>query len=365
MTRLHPLTTLLAALLLIVTPASAEDTKQPVPQQAIGEKTMVALYLDVTQIDAEQIEGIGETLLGALGGIAEMQGEAFALPLGDPQEITDTLLTLRGSFLQAGGEALLMTVGMPGEDNWSPPMSLMAKTNDDLDANAMVALLRMMGEGEIEATLESLGSGWQNISLLSKEGEAVTLPLPEPNETAYSAFSKQLSQHDKPVMAVAFRMQDELREMMDLAEQAAKNAQPGPAEDAQGQMAMGMLMGMFKPIRSLDTLGIAVSQADGDSLLVDVQMTFLDTQSAQMFANLYNSILMFAPVMIAGQAQGGGVEGMPDAATINKFFMALKMEVADDTLKLKLDQDFFELAEKMAPLFEGLQGEAGFDDLNL
>ncbi|MEM9108511.1 MAG: hypothetical protein AAGC72_00615 [Planctomycetota bacterium] len=365
MTRLHQLTTLLAALLLIVTPALAEDTKEAVPQQAIGEKTMVAMYLDVTQIDAEQLEGIGDTLLGALGSIAEMQGQAFALPLGDPQEITDTLITLRGSFLQAGGEALLMTVGMPGEDNWSPPMSLMAKTNEDLDPNAMVALVRTMGDGEMQATLESMGSGWQNISLSSKEGEAVTLPLPEPNETAYSAFNKQLSQHEKPIMSLAFRMQDELREMMDLAEQAAKNAQPGQGEDAQSQMAMGMLMGMFKPIRSLDTLGIAVSLADEESMLVDVQMTFLDAQSAQMFANLYNSILMFAPVMIAGQAQGGDVDNMPDAATINQFFMALKMEVAGDTLKLKLDQDFFDLAEKMAPLFEGLQGEAGFDDLNL
>lgn len=354
----RPLNLIVMLAVLMLTPlALADKAQQAIPPQAVGEDTMLAVYVDVTQIDAEMMKGIGEGFIEGIAGLAQMQGEDFALPLGDPQEIIDSLTTLRGSFVEAGGEGLMMTVQMPEEESWSPPMALLAKTNGKFDANAMGALVRTMGQGEMDATIDALGSGWQNIVMKSKAGDAVTLALPKQDEAAFAAMNKQLSKHEKPVVALAFRMQDELRVMMDEAEELAKNAQAQgvQGQDAQAQMAMGMMMGMFKPIRSLDTLGLSVSQVD-DSMLIDAQMTFLDAQSAQQFSNLYNSILMFAPVMLAGAAQGE-VENMPDPATINQFFMKLRMQIDGDTLSLTLDQDFFDLVEKMAPLFEGVAGE--------
>ncbi|MEO0476138.1 MAG: hypothetical protein AAF085_09255, partial [Planctomycetota bacterium] len=254
-----------------------------------------------------------------------------------------------------------MTIEMPGEDSWSPPMTLLAKTNDKFDEATMSALIRSMGEGEVDAKMEALGNGWQNIAMKSKEGDAITLDLPKPDADVFEAFNKQLAKHDKPMLAVAFRMQDELRQMMDLAEEAAKNAQPGQGETPKAQMAMGMMMGMFKPIRALDTLGIVVSKVEDGEMLVDAQMTFQDATSAQHFANLYNTIIMLAPVMMAGAAQEGQIENMPDPATINQFFMKLRMNVAGDSLTLTLDKEFFDLAEKLGPLFEGIAGDAGAD----
>ena len=366
MTRPLKLTVLLAALVLVVTPALAQkkQAEQAAPPKAIGANTMLAVYVDVTQIDPEFINGLGGMLMGLADNQA-LEDQDLALPLGDPQELTDMITLLRGSFIQAGGEALMMTVEMPGEESWSPPMSLLAKTNDKFDAVSMEALIRTMGEGEMDAAFEALGAGWQNIALESKEGDAVTLPLPEPDADAFDAINKQLTQHKKPMLAVAFRMQDQLREMMDQAEQAAKQAQanPGQGQDAQQQMAMGMMMGMFKPIRALDTIGLAISEVEDGEMLVDARMTFQDAVSAQQFANLYNTIVMLAPVMMAGAAQDGQAENMPDPATINQFFMKLRMTVAGDSLTLTLDQDFFDLAEKMSPLFEGLnaEGAGGFD----
>lgn len=365
MTRPLNLTLLLAALMLLVTPALAQNkqAEQAVPPKAIGEKTMLAVYVDVTQMDPEMISGIGKMLMGMADNDA-IKDQGLALPIGDPQQLTDMLTLLRGSFVQAGGEALMMTVEMPEQESWSPPMALLAKTNDKFDAQSMTALIRSMGEGEMDATLEAIGDGWQNIAMKSKEGEAVTLPLPKPDANAFDAINKQLTQQKKPMLAIAFRMQDQLREMMDQAEQAAKNAQPGQGQDPQAQMAMGMMMGMFKPIRSLDTIGLAISEVEEGKMLVDAQMTFQDAQSAQMFGNMYNSILMFAPVMLAGAAQEGQIENMPDPATINQFFMKLRMNVAGESLKLQLDQDFFDLAEKLAPLFEGMNDQ-GADDFDL
>lgn len=367
MTRPLNLFVLLAAVLLLASPAVAENAKEAIPPKAIGNSTMLAAYVDVTQIDPEMIEQLGNVFLG-LADNEMLKDQGLALPLGDAQEMVDALTTLRGSFLQAGGEGLAMTVEMPGEETWSAPMMLLAKTNDKFDAKSMTAMVRSMGEGEMDATIEAIGSGWQNIAMKTKQGEAVTLAPPKPDAEVFDALNKQLSQQDKPMLALAFRMQDEMRQMLDGAEEMAKGAQAGPGvegQDPQAQMMMGMLMGMFKPIRELDTIGLSISKVGEDSMLVDAQMTFLDATSAQQFANVYNMVMMFAPVAMAQMGQGGEVENMPDPATINQFFMKLRMEVAGESLKLKLDQDFFDLVEKMAPLFEGIQGEAGGAGLNL
>lgn len=351
------LTALLTVLILLVSPAWAEKTPQALPAQAVGENTMLAVYVDVTQIDPEMLGQLGDAILGLAANDA-LKDQGLALPLGDPKQIVDMLTLLRGSFLQAGGEGLAMTLEMPGEDSWSPPMALLAKTNGKYDEQAMGAMVRSMGAGQMDATIEALGTGWQNIAMKSKEGDAVTLALPKPDAVALTALNKQLTQHDKPMLAIAFRMQDQMREMMELAEEAAKNAQPGQGEDAQAQMMMGMMMGMFKPIRSLDTLGLAISQVEAGGMLIDAQMTFKDAQSAQQFANVYNMILMFAPVALAQAGQGGEVQNMPDPALINSFFMKLRMQPAGESLKLTLDQEFFDLAEKLAPMFQGMQDQA-------
>jgi hypothetical protein len=345
--------------MLLILPARAEKP-QALPAQAVGSDTMLAVYVDVTQFSPEMIGGFGQALLGITQN-EQLKGQGLALPIGDPTEIADMLTTLRGSFLQAGGEGLMMTVEMPGEDSWSPPMNLLAKTNDKLDSKAMVSLLRTMGDGEMDATLESLGSGWQNIGLKSKTGDAVTMPLPKPDADVFAAFSRELTQHKKPIFSVAFRMQESMREMLDELEQDAKEAQanPGQQQDGQAQMLAGMMMGMFKPIRQLDTIGLSISEDGNDSMLVDVQMSFLDATSAQQFGNIYNVILMIAPVALAQAGQGGEIENMPDPATINQFFMKLRMQPDGKSLKLKLDKEFFDLVEKLAPLFEGFNEQQG------
>lgn len=356
--------TVLAALMLLILPARAEKT-QALPTQAVGSDTMLAVYVDVTQFSPEMIGGLGNAVLG-IAQNEQLKGQGLALPIGDPKVIVDMLTTLRGSFLQAGGEGLMMTFEMPGEESWSPPMNLLAKTNDKLDPNAMVSLLRTMGDGEMDATLESLGGGWQNLALKSKAGDAVTMPLPKPDADVFAAFNHELTQHKKPLLTVAFRMQESMREMLDKLEQDAKAAQanPGQQQDPQAQMLAGMAMGMFKPIRELDTIGLSISEDDKNSKLVDLQMSFLDATSAQQFNNVYNVLLMVAPVALAQAGQGGEIENMPDPATINQFFMKLRMQPEGKSLKLKLDKEFFDLAEKLAPLFEGMAEQQG-DDFQL
>lgn len=366
MTRPLNLIVLLAALMLLVSPASADKAEEAIPPKAIGDSTMLAAYVDITQIDVDMVAQLGDAIIG-LAENELLQDQGLALPLGDPQQIVDMLTTLRGSFLQAGGEGLAMTVEMPGEETWSAPMLLLAKTNDKFDPKSMTAMVRSMGEGEMDATIEGLGNGWQNIALATKQGEEVTLGLPKPDADAFTALNKQLTKHDKPMLALAFRMQDDMRKMLDEAEEMAKGAQAGPGaegQDAQAQMMMGMLMGMFKPVRELDTIGLSISKVGEDGMLVDAQMTFLDEVSAQQFANVYNMVMMFAPVAMA-QAGQGQAENMPDPATINQFFMKLKMQVDGESLKLKLDQEFFDLVEKMAPLFEGMVPDAAGGGLNL
>ena len=357
MTRSLNLTVLLTTLLLLVAPARAEKTEQALPPQAVGDNTMVAVYVDVTQMDPRVLAGLGQ-MLKDLTGNETLRGQGLALPVGDPDQVVDGLALLRDSFLQAGGEGIAMTIEMPSEESWSPPMSLLMKTGDTFDVNAMDGMVRSMSEGQGDTTIDALGNGWQNIVIKAKDGQAVTLPLPnKPSDAAFTALNKQLTQRKKPMFAVAFRMQDEIREMMAQAEEAAQNVQPGQGEDPQAQMMMGMLVGMFKPVHSLDTIGLAISRTDAGEMLVDAQMTFENAQSAQQFATTYNTILTFAPVILAQAGQGGEIENMPDPATINRFFMKMRMQTVGESLKLRLDQEFLDLAQKLAPFFEGMQGQ--------
>ncbi|MEO0477634.1 MAG: hypothetical protein AAF085_16945 [Planctomycetota bacterium] len=98
------LTVLLAAVMLLVMPARAEKT-EAIPPQAVGNSTMLAAYVDVTQIDPDVIKQIDE-VLNSIAANQAMQGQGLALPMGDTQEMVDALTLLRGSFLQAVGEAL-------------------------------------------------------------------------------------------------------------------------------------------------------------------------------------------------------------------------------------------------------------------
>ena len=147
----------------------------------------------------------------------------------------------RARCVDTAGERIYGNAARVGDDAQLTPERFFKR-----DAGAMAALFRTMGEGEVQAQCEAIAGGWQNIAVTSKEGDRVTLPLPTPDAEVFSALNKQLNQQDKPVFAVAFRMQDKLREMMDQALEQAQGLQPeqGGAGAAQQQMAMGM-MGLF------------------------------------------------------------------------------------------------------------------------
>ncbi len=346
MKMMHSLLSAVAVLMLVLTmPARAVD----VPEQAIGENTALVVWVDLEQVDTEMIQKLGDQL-AALADNPILADQAQGIPLGEIGKMKDVLTTLRNGFLQAGGQGLMLTLEMPGEDSLSPPMSVLAKTGQAVDTKAMAALVRTMSEGAMDAELAPVVEGWHDLAIVDLDkGVEVTQALPKPDKKAFKAFDKQLGDVKKPIISVAFRMQDELREM--IGQLGGLAGDGGGQQDPQAQMMLGML----EPLKRLETLGFAISK-DKDAFEVDAQMVFDKPGDAQQFAQMYNSILMFVPVILAGEAQK--IQNAPDANTINSFFMKLQMTQNGDTLKLHLDKEFFELVDKMAPLFEAF-GEQG------
>lgn len=342
---MKPLQTRLAAfltavMLLLAGPALAVKA----PEKAIGEDTMLVVWLDVEQISPKLIKQLGDGL-GEVLDNPMLADQGIGLPLGDTKEMVQGITAFRDGFVKAGGKGLLLTMAMPGEDDdaWSPPLSVLANSGDKpMDRAAMKKLFDTVSEGEVDAEFAPIGGGWHDVSMVADGGEAVTLPLPKPDAEANKAFNKQLGAAKKPMLSIAFRMQDELREMMD------ENLQGLGGE---GNPELAMMMGMIQPIKSLDTLGINVSMVGEEDFKVDVQMDFLDEQQALMFMNMYNSIMMLAPAMLAQQVQG--VPDAPNPNELNQFFMKLMMKADGKTLSLTLDPAFFEMAEKLGPLMQG------------
>ncbi len=337
----------LALLLIPSLPARAVDA----PKQAIGEDTALVVWVDLEQVDTEMIEKLGD----ALAGLADnpiLQDQAGGIPLGDISEMVDALTLFRSGFVQAGGEGLLLTLEMPEEGSWSPPISLLARTKQDVDAKAMGALVRTMTDGAMDAELAPVkdAEGWHDLAVISVgNGEPVTQALPsEPDKKAYKAFDEQLGEVKKPLLSVAFRMQDDIRDMIGMMAGGGAGGQQDPQA--------AMMLGMLGPLQNLDTIGFAVSE-DDEEFEVDAQMVFQEAADAQQFGQMYNSIMQLAPALLAAQLQN--VEDAPDPNTLNDFFMKLQMKQNGDTLKLHLDKEFFEMAEQMAPLFESMGGGFG------
>ncbi|MGB0767682.1 MAG: hypothetical protein ACPGYV_08215 [Phycisphaeraceae bacterium] len=360
MKTIRTLTASLALLaLLVAMPAAAAQA----PKEAVGTNTMLMVYVDVEAISPDSIASLGQ-LFNAVSNLGLLEEEGLGLPIGDPQDIVDGLTDTRASFVEAGGKGLLMTVDTPGDESWSPGMALFAKVSDDADAKAMAGLFGGPDETDRQATAQKLANNWHNIAINNADGSPVTQPLPEPDADALASFNKQFAEAGDPVFAVAFRMQDAMREKMDGAQDWTKDL--GESQDnAQAKMAIGILMSMFTPIRSLDTVGMVVTQGE-DGRVVELNMSFLDQTSAQQFSNLYNTVLMLAPLAVAEVAMKsqGQIENMPDLNTIAQFFNRLKMKAAGETLKLRLDEGFMDMAEKMRPLFEQMRPQEG-DDLEL
>lgn len=341
-----------ASLLTAVTMAPALSTRAlDAPEKSIGKDTALVVWLDFELFDDTMIKKIGE-------GIAEMAAnplvaqQGVGLPLGELNESVQKLTGFRNGFVEAGGQGLMMTLQMPEGESWSPPMALLAKTKGDVDAKAMRELVKKTSDGEMDAELAQLSKGWHNLSMVSSEGDEVTMALPEPDRDAFKSFDAQLGEFKKPLITVAFRMQDSMREQFNgMLDQGAAQ---GQQQDPMAAMAAGML----KPLKSIDTLGFAVS-GDAEDYEIDVQMVFLNANDAGQFAQTYNALLGFVPALLAGQLQG--VEDAPDPNKLNKFFMAMQMKHNGKALKLNLDKDFFDLAEELRPFFEQMAPQGGGD----
>lgn len=331
-----------AALVMLLTlPASADA-----PKKAIGKDTMLTLWVDVEQISPELIKTAGTALAG-LSNNPILNQQGGALPLGEMATAVEKMTSFRNGFVKAGGTGVLMTMEMPGEESWSPPISMLAKSKDKLDTKAMTDLIKSLGEDakeaeQVDVQFMPLEGGWHDISIVSAEGDQVTLPLPKPDEAAFKAFDKQMKLVKKPMMSLAFRMQDSLREKIQV-----------PAGQQQDPQA-AMMMGMLRPLQKLDTVGVSVSMANEKDYVVDIHMAFLDANSANQFLNTYNAQMMFAPALLAGMLDGA--PNAPSPKDLNAFFMKLQMKGNGDTLSLKLDQAFFDMAEKLGPLLAPQDG---------
>lgn len=340
-----PLALMLAVLMLLLAgPAHAVDA----PKQAFGEKTALAVWVDLEQLDEDMVNRIKDVLGGA--GDTPLLGQLGGLPIGDLGELTDQVTAMREGLLKAGGESMLIVLEMPGEGAWSPPMNILVKASDNADTDALAATVGTMSEGKMSATIQPIDDGWHNLTITNvNDGTAVTQSLPEPDKKSYKAFDEQLGEVKKPAMSIAFRMSETMREQF---AGAGQNGQRGG--DPQAAMAMGMM----QSLQGLDTLGVAISE-DDDDVELDIQAVFLKPAQSQQFAQMFNSMMQLVPMILANELQN--LEDAPDMNTVNKFFGKLQFRQNGDTLKLNLDKDFFELAKQIAPVFEAMQGR-GRDD---
>lgn len=341
---------LMAAATLLARPAAAIEA----PTKAVPGQTMLMVWIDLEQIDGETIKSVGDAIAGFVDG-EMIQGAGLGVPLGDAEEGVAKLIETRDAMVENGAQGLLLMLDRPADESWSPEMRVMVKTTADADADKLAELAAGLSDGEMVAQAKPYAEGWHALTLhkVGEEDQAVSLPaVTDGDEEVAAQFNVQLKEQQTAPFALVFRMDQEMKKWID-----DMTATAGQQQDPQ----MAMMMSMAGMLRGMDTL--AVSVADQDGLTINLAMRFEDQEQATGFLQMYNAIMMMAPAMLAQQAQN--IPDAPKPATINNFFAKLMMQPDGQTLRLKLDQSFFDLAEEMGAMLEGMGIDPGNLDLDL
>ncbi len=340
MTRRLPLMLMAVCAILCTTarPASAQA-----PDTAVAEDTTLMVWIDLTRIDDAMIERAGEMM-------ADLADSPMAggLPVGDLDLGILMMQDFRESFVAAGGEGLLVMMGMPDMANMQQgmdglPLSVMVKTAEGADPAALKdAMTDLMGEtaGDVAFAIDEYADGWHAVSVdglppVTKEGDV----------DAAERFNAQLAERAEAPLTVLLRMNDQMRDMLDgmmLAEDPT----------------MAMMAGMMQPLHGMDIAAVSLF-TDGEETEIDIALNFEDKRLGSQFLNSFNGMLMLGQGMIG--AQLAEMNNPPSQEAINGFFQHLAMKSTDggETLRLILDQRFFDAAEELLPALQDMMGGMG------
>lgn len=332
--RLSTLMLAMLALVLIARPAAAE-----VPETAVSDKTALMVWVDLTIVDEDMIASAGELLAGLgdapmLGELGEGQG----LPMEELDLSILQMQDFRESFVEAGGEGLLLMLSMPGEEGQAPSMSAMVKVGEGADAAALEDAIADLADGAV-VEMDEYADGWMAAGIDGAEA-----PTKDGNPEDAAQFNAHLAERAEAPITIVFRMDDDMREMIDGLMLA---------DDPQ----MAMIAGVLQPLRGLSTAALSVFVDDDNAAEIDVAMAFEDKQLGSEFLNSFNGILMLAQGMLGMQM--AELDNPPSQQAIAGFFQGLAMQSEDGgaTLRMKLGQDFFDFAEELGPAFEEMMGQ--------
>lgn len=322
---------------------TARPAAAQAPDTAVAEDTTLMLWIDLTRIDDAMIERAGEMM-------ADLADSPMAggLPVGDLDLGILMMQDFRESFVAAGGEGLLVMMGMPDMANLQQgmkglPLSVMVKTGERADPAALKdAMTDLMGEaaGDVAFEMDEYADGWLAVSVdglppVTKEGDA----------DAADRFNAQLIERAEAPVTVVLRMNDQMREVLD------------------GMMlvddpTMAMMAGMMQPLHGMDVTAVSLF-TDGEETEIDIAMVFEDKRMGSQFLNSFNGMLMLGQGMLG--AQMAEMNNPPSQEAIAGFFqfLALKSTDGGETLRLILDQRFFDAAEEMLPALQDMMGGMG------
>ena len=244
----------------------------------------------------------------------------------------------RDSFVEAGGEGFLLMLAMPEGDLGAPEMSAMIKVGENADIDALQDAIAGLADGAV-VEMDEYTDGWMAAGI-----DGAQPPVEDGDADDAERFNTHLAERAEAPITIVFRMDDNMREMLDGLM---------VAEDPQ----MAMVAGMLQPLRGMDTAALSVFVDDDNAAEIDVAMAFEDKQLGSEFLNSFNGILMLAQGMLGMQM--AELDNAPSQESIAGFFQGLAMQSDDGgaTLRLKLGQEFFGYVEEMGPALEEMMGQ--------
>lgn len=314
------------ALMLSVT-VSAQNQAVDMPESAVTDDTVLAVWVDAGKFTPEAVRQAAETINSALP--EEMRSEQGQLQT----KLDESMAKFRKgfkAFSEAGGKgALFLVEAVPMGQTSREPAALLRVapgTSPEDMQNAMQSI-----EGVDDAPLATYQDGW----LAGKE-ELGNVPTGGSAKNVQE-FQKIFANSKASPVRMAFRMNGALKERLQKQQQ---NAQGNPA---------GALLG---PMQALNVGWMTMNLGQKPALVSNLR--FDSEQDATQFSSGWSNLLMMGQGMVQMQLNNAAGQNAPKPESIKGLFDELRFERNADTLTARIGMPFIQRLGEIAPSLQNL-----------
>ncbi len=297
------------------------SSEVPLPEGAISDDVVMLIWADVAALAPDKLLQTIDSVVDQMP--PEVSADDRAQMKEQAREAMSEYRQMHQKIADAGATGLLIGMQAPASMMQEPAGFMLVRAGAGADAAKLKAAVTALPDGPEpdEVNIEPFADGWMVVT----DNQGKLIKPTGGSAAAAGVFEEIFAQAPGAPIRMAFRMNDQMRQMLD--KQGGQAAQANP-------MAAGMI-GAMKKLNSISVAGYL-----GDNPRQDIVAAFEDAEAAEQFSDLLDGVLSMVKMMAAGSPEA-------DAQAAAKLLNEIKL--VQDGPKLSLSMSANTLLPAMGP----------------